>query len=73
MHPHTPTHLGHCSVCHKHAVVTHCDYADDFWCDNCLTNQAERDWERHCAAFHDGGDTSFIPLYQQQLLSRKLK
>lgn len=69
----TFTKRGLCEKCNEPAHLAYSDHADEYWCDNCLSSDAEAAWERHCAAFHDGGDTSFIPLYQQQLATRKLK
>jgi hypothetical protein len=48
------------------------DYGEHV-CDSCLDNAAERAYERHCEAFHDGGDTSFISLTDRQAEARKFK
>jgi len=54
----------------------------DEWDYGCMThkeweneeqNRAEAAWERHCEDFHDGGDTSWLTLEQQQAAARKLK
>lgn len=42
-------------------------------CDDCLQNEAERAYERHCEAFHDGGATGFKSLQLQQIEARRLK
>lgn len=49
------------------------DEYGEFVCDDCLQNRAERAWESHCKAFHDGGDTSFKTLQQQQIEAWRLK
>lgn len=42
-------------------------------CDGCLDNAAERAWERHCEAFHDGGAVQFRSLQDQQIEARRFK
>ena len=46
---------------------------DEVLCDNCRQNRAEAAWERFCEDFHDGGNTSFKTLQQQQIEARRLK
>lgn len=42
-------------------------------CEECEQNAAERAWDRFCEDFHDGGNTSFKSLQQQQIEAQKLK
>lgn len=46
---------------------------DSIRCESCRENEAEAAYERFCEAFHDGGDTSFKSLQQQQIEARRLK
>lgn len=48
------------------------DYGE-FVCSECLDNEAEAAWERHCEAFHDGGAVQLKTLEQQQIEARRLK
>jgi len=61
-----------CDVCGFATANPENEYAEHV-CDNCLQNRAERAWERHCEAFHDGGATQFRSLQDQQIEARKLK
>jgi hypothetical protein len=45
----------------------------EFICDDCEQNKAERAYERFCEDFHDGGNTSFKSLQQQQIEARRFK
>lgn len=49
------------------------DCYGEFICDDCGQNAAEAAYERFCEAFHDGGDTSFKSLQQQQIEARRFK
>lgn len=42
-------------------------------CDGCEQNAAEAAYERFCSDFHDGGNTSFKTLQQQQIEAKRLK
>lgn len=48
------------------------DYGE-FICEDCEQNAAEAAYERFCSDFHDGGNTSFKTLQQQQIEARRLK
>lgn len=61
-----------CERCHCATDNLENEYAEII-CDDCLQDAAERAWERHCEAFHDGGDVSFKTLQQQQIEARRLK
>ena len=45
----------------------------EFICEDCEQNAAEAAYERFCEDFHDGGNTSFKSLQQQQIEARRLK
>jgi hypothetical protein len=51
------------------------DVTDDILreAENEKQNIAERAWERHCEAFHDGGATQFKSLRQQQIEAMGVK
>lgn len=61
-----------CDKCERKTDNPENDYGE-FICDDCLQNQAERDYEQLCNDFHDGGSTRFISLQEQQAAARKLK
>ena len=61
-----------CDECGDTTANPENDYAEHV-CDNCLQNAAERAWEQHCEAFHDGGATQFNSLAQQQADARRFK
>lgn len=61
-----------CETCDSDFHVAENEYGE-FICENCEQNAAERAWERHCEAFHDGGSTRFISLEQQMAEARRLK
>lgn len=65
----------HCERCECFVAaskVSENDYGE-FVCDDCEQNAAEAAYERFCADFHDGGNTSFKSLQQQQIEARRLK
>jgi hypothetical protein len=67
--------MAHCEQCEQFvqsAKVSENEYGE-FICEDCEQNAAERAYERFCGAFHDGGDTSFKSLQQQQIEARRLK
>jgi len=48
--------------------------ADEYWCEDCIQNKAEADYERMCENFHDGGCTSFPDGERKRMEeARKLK
>jgi hypothetical protein len=73
--PGTESAADHCEKCGSklNGEVAYIDYLDEQWCHSCADNAAERAYERFCEAFHDGGDTSFKSLQQQQIEARRLK
>lgn len=65
----------HCEKCgcKLNGEAAYMEHADEVWCHSCADNAAEAAYERFCEAFHDGGDTSFKTLQQQQIDAMKLK
>ena len=61
-----------CIECDSDRDLRENEYGE-FICESCEENAAERAWERHCEAFHDGGAVSFKSLQQQQIEARRLK
>lgn len=45
--------------CAVRETLTHVEWIDEYWCDNCIQNQAEAEHERLTEDFHDGGSTRF--------------
>lgn len=64
--------LSTCERCDKPKVpVEYVDHADEWWCANCIENEAERAWERHQDDLMENGPGS--TLLEQQAEARKLK
>jgi hypothetical protein len=61
-----------CDKCGAATANPENDYGE-FICEDCEQNAAEAAYERFCADFHDGGNTSFISLQQQQINALKFK
>lgn len=64
--------MFNCNECDKPTANPENDYGEHV-CNDCLDTAAERAWERHCEAFHDGGNVGFKTLQQQQIEARRLK
>jgi len=65
----------HCERCEcfmSASKVSENEYGE-FICEDCEQNAAEAAYERFCEDFHDGGNTSFKSLQQQQIEARRLK
>lgn len=61
-----------CEKCGTLTANPENDYGE-FICDDCEQNAAEAAYERFCSDFHDGGNTSFRTLRDQQIEARRLK
>jgi len=61
-----------CDECDAQTTNQENEYGE-FICGNCEQNKAERDWERYCEAFHDGGSAQFVTLQQRQIEARRFK
>lgn len=64
-----------CEHCHQFVATSKCaenDYGE-FICEDCEQNAAEAAYERFCSDFHDGGNTSFRSLRDQQIEARRFK
>lgn len=59
--------------CELNGEAAHIEARGEVWCHSCADNAAEDAYERFCADFHDGGNTSFKSLQQQQIEARRLK
>ncbi len=66
-----PDHIQ-CDCCDDATTNPENEYGE-ILCDNCIQNRAERAYERFCEVFHDGGNTSFKTLQQQQIEARRFK
>lgn len=66
------THCEKCG-CKLNGEAAYIDHADEVWCHSCADNAAEAAYERHQASYHDGGDTSWLSLRDQQIEARRFK
>ena len=72
------THIEHpCTECERQGIVLLTPNPEneygEFICIDCEASANEGAYERQCESYHDGGDTSWLALQEQQIAARKLK